>query len=1005
MRFHEVRPTTNSLQAGFVSCAAFLLFLTGWSAQAVDFEKHVAPLLEANCLGCHQPNILKGDFSLATRADMMASGKVVPGAPDQSRLLKVIQPKSDGSPPEMPAKGTPLNAAEVDIIRQWITAGAPWPEARTLSEPSKADASWWSFQPLVDVTPPEVPQAPTAWQENPIDQFLFAALEAQNLAPSPQADRRTLIRRLYIDLIGLPPTVDAIAAFEGDTRPDAWERLVDELLSSPHYGERWARHWLDIAHYADTHGFERDQRRDNAWRYRDYVIETFNNDVPYDQFIREQIAGDVLDPESPDAVVATGFLAAGPWDYVGQVETKSAALRRAARADDLDDMTTTAITATMALTVNCARCHDHKLDPISQRDYYELTAVFAGTTRSDRTVSPLWDSAQVRLKAIDAELAALLPRPLDLVDIITGGDGLGSGKAYPAGIDLKSGAVLEGMTNYIDGVPANTLVPVPDLPAVDGVFIPDGAEGVAVPITSTGITLEELPDTSGKSWDYILNGPVSSQDSTTLDGVDYGEGPHRLLGFHANKGITFDLQALREAGHGSSYRFRAVVGYGGGAEKNKADCFIYVDGALRASRLGFGPKDGAYSVSFDVGPEERFLTLIATDGGDGIGHDQVFFGDPRLEVRDESATLSAQDEARKTALLAERDTLQTTYPPDQKPPMVYATKATTPPDTHILLRGSPESPGEVVQPAGLSALAVVPPTFGEAPLDEGARRFALARWITDRRNPVTPRVWVNRLWHHHFGTGIVDTPSDFGFGGGRPSHPELLDWLAAELQRQDWSTKAMHRLMLTSAAYQQQSVLADEYDLKKHADPRLVDGDNRLLWRMNPRRLGAEVLRDSVLQVSGKLNLAMHGPGYRDFDYVEEYAPQYTYITADSPELWRRSIYRFVVRTTPQPFMTTLDCPNPAVLTPARLTTTTALQSLSLLNNDFMLKQADYFAERVKTEAGEDAAAQVNRAFELVFGRAPSSNERSRCVPLVGELGLPALCRVLLNANEFVHID
>ena len=759
------------------------------TVHGVDFARDVAPLFEANCVGCHQPNILKGDFSLTTAAELTASGKVVAGAPQASRLFKVIQPKSDGSAPEMPAKGTPLNAEEVETIRQWILEGADWPEDLTLAEQSKADASWWSLQPIADIQPPEVPDAPTDWQTNPIDRFLYTRLMGENLAPAPQADRRTLIRRLYVDLLGLPPTLEAIRDFEADERPDAWARLVDELLASPNYGERWARHWLDVAHYADTHGFERDQRRDNAWRYRDYVIRALNDDMPYDEFIREQIAGDALHPESKDAVIATGFLAAGPWDFVGQVETKSAQLRRAARADDLDDMVTTVMTSTMGLTVNCARCHDHKLDPILQKDYYQLTAVFAGTTRGERSVSPSHDAAQLRLAAIEKELAGLKAAPIDLVDIVAGGDGKGSGKAYPAGIDLKAGTVVEGMITYVDKVTTNDFQAVVDSPFVDGVFVPDGRDGVEVPISSTGITLDELPGTSGKSWDHILNGPVSSQAMTEVDGVDYNKAPHRLLGFHANKGITFDLEAVREAHGGGVYRFSSVVAYGGGEDTTKADFFLYVDGQLRAAQRGFGKKDGGHGVTFDISEGERFLTLIATDGDDGIGHDQVYFGDPKLEIRDTHAmALSEEDQAKRDRLEAEQAELRKLYPPDEKPDRVYATLANDPPTAHVLLRGSPETPGDVVMPGALSCFEDLPSVFGDESLDEGERRVALAQWITHPDNPLTPRVWVNRLWHHHFGTGIVDTPSDFGFGGGRPSHPKLLDWLATELQRQGWST-------------------------------------------------------------------------------------------------------------------------------------------------------------------------------------------------------------------------
>ncbi len=995
--------TSLSLGAAVLLGWALLRTSPADGAELPPSFQSVKPILEAHCLECHQPNILKGDLSLATRTELMASGAVTPGDPAASHLLEVIQPGPNGEAPEMPKKGAPLSTEEVAHIRQWIAEGAPWPDGVVLKEPSKADTSWWSLQPLAEAAPPEVPNAPDAWQANPIDRFLFAKLAEKNLAPAPEADRRTLIRRLYFDLLGLPPTIDAIEAFAVDTRPDAYERLVAELLASPHYGERWARHWLDIAHYADTHGFERDRPRDNAWRYRDYVIRAFNEDKPYDQFLRDQIAGDVLHPESPEAVIATGFLAAGPWDMVGQDETVNASLKRMARADDLDDMVTTTITATMGLTANCARCHDHKLDPIPQKDYYRLTAVFAGTARGDRSVAPAWDAAQVRVAAIQHELDALQAKPIDLVDLIAGGDGYGTGKPYPAGINTQTGAAISAMAQGVESTP-NSYLPVPEIAAVDGVLVPDGGAGQAVTITSTGIQVHDLPDTTALTWDYILNGKVSLQASSTLGETDYATAPNTLLGFHANKGITFDLDAIRASDHGGVFRFRAVAGYGGGPVATRADFFIYIDGALRGVRRGFSTKDGPLPIEFDIAPTERFLTLIATDGGDGLSSDQVFFGNPRLIPIGDDAQLSPELRTQRAALQEERTRLLATYPPDAKPELVYATRAKEVPATHVLLRGSTESPGDAVMPGALSCLPMLTADLGDDTLSEGERRVRLAEWITHPDNPLTPRVWVNRLWHYHFGKGIVDTPSDFGFGGGRPTHPELLDWLAKRLQAEGWSTKAIHRLILTSQAYRQESRLCGDYPAG-FADPRQIDADNRLLWRMNPRRLPAEALRDAILATAGTLNPAAFGPGYRDFTMEEDYAPKYTYLTADTPDLWRRSIYRFVVRSSPEPFMTTLDCPNPAVLTPARMTTTTALQSLSLLNNEFMLKQAGYFAERVKREAGADVAAQVKYAFQVTFGRGPGEEEASAAQELVEAQGLAAFCRVLFNANEFVHID
>ncbi len=576
--------------------------------------------------------------------------------------------------------------------------------------------SHWAWQPIRDHGSP-IQNLKT----NPIDHFIQAKLKEQHLVPSRPADPRTLIRRLTFDLHGLPPTPEEVAALVQDQNPQAYEKLIDRLLSSPRYGERYARHWLDIAHYADTHGFERDQRRDNAWHYRDYVINALNTDQPYDRFLREQIAGDVIAPNDPQAIAATGFLAAGPWDFVGQVEAKSDVLRRSARALDLDDMVTQVMTAACGVTVNCARCHDHKIDPISQREYYSLWAVFAGLKRGDRNLDP-------------------------------------------------------------------------------------------------------------------------------------------------------------------------------------------------------------------------------------------------------------------TA-------------------KVYAIIAGQPPVIQILKRGDPESPAEESIPPGtLSLLRDLQPQLGTPATSEGDRRKALATWITDPRNPLTRRVIVNRLWHWHFGQGLVNTPSDFGLGGGQPSHPELLDYLADELLKNGWSLKRLHKLILMSATYRQSSAF--------NAKAAALDAQNRLLWRQNPRRIEAEATRDCVLAVSGKLNLQqLGGPGFTDFTYTEGYAPVYQHITADTPALWRRSIYRFVVRSTPHKFLTTLDCPDPANLTPARMTTTTALQSLALFNNDFILRQSRYLAERLQKEVGANIGTQIHRAYALAFSREPTSEEQQLATEFIQANDLFAFCRSLLNTNEFVYVD
>ena len=989
---------------------------------AIDFTKDVAPILETRCVRCHSGEKSKGGLSLSSGGDFLKGGDggavVIAGKPDESSLVKMVS----GSKPEMPSEGTPLSAREVSVLREWIAAGAEWPESLQLRERAVAGGDWWAVRPVLR---PSVPAGDVrvtghegAWSRNEIDRFVAASLIEKGLVPSPEADRRTLIRRLSFDLHGLPPTPEEVAVFEADQNEKAYESLVERLLESPHYGERWARHWLDVAHYADTHGFERDQRRDNAWHYRDWVIRAINADLPYDEFLRDQIAGDVLRPDDPEAVIATGFLAAGPWDFVGQAETKSEVLKRAARADDLDDLVTQVLTAACGVTVNCARCHDHKLDPIPTRDYYGLWAVFAGVKRGERDVSPnkvrelaaRKQSLNAELQQVRREQARLSGRHFDLADIVGGGDGLGSGKLGD-GIDPLTGKTQTARRGFVENVQPNVFAKS-SVKFIEGVVVPDSsAEGT--PISSTGLRVKNVPKTSGQVWDAIRFGPVNSQFATTLDGIDYAAGEHTLLSLHANAAITFDLKALREASGVTELRFTATAGYFGQTPKNGASFLVSVDGETKAERKNIGREDGGIAVEVPLPATALFLTLMATDGGNGIGHDQICFADPWL-LPAQPTPKSEVERAELARLQQRRVELEHQLASLPTPARVYGVLTESPPLVKVLARGNPEQPAEEVAPSALSCITALPADFGTSQATDADRRKAFANWVTSPANPLTRRVIVNRLWHHHFGAGLVETPSDFGLGGGRPSHPELLDWLAEELLQRRWSLKSMHRLICTSATYRQQSGSASLANADTNANRgRDLDAGNRLLWRMTPRRLDAESLRDAVLSVSGKLNRQMFGPGYRDFEYQEEYAPVYRYITADSPDLWRRSVYRFAVRTTTHPFLTTLDCPSPANLVPARNVTTTALQSLALLNNDFMLRQSDYFARRIvdeTTTSREEAAivdspVQVTRAFQIAFGRQPTPSEAVAARTLVESRGLPVLCRMLLNANEFAYVD
>ena len=858
--------------------------------------------------------------------------------------------------------------------------------------------SHWAWQPLQDIR-----QA----SKRSIDSFTQDKLKMNGLQLSPTADRRTLIRRLTHDLHGLPPTPDEVDIFLADNRPNAYEKLVDRLLGHPRFGERIAQHWLDLAHYADTHGFERDKRRPNAWRYRDYVIKSFNEDKPYLRFLKEQIAGDVIWPKDADANVAIGFLAAGPWDFVGQVETKSPVLRRSARALDLDDMATQVFTSTQAVTLNCARCHDHKLDPISQEEYFRVSAVFAGNKRDDRTISEAglkaYEKEKQRLtKELDNaqhELAQSSGDGLDLADIVGGGNGTGNG-ATGHGLDPRSAKVQTRYFGALGNVVTNQFNPSP-FDFVDGVFIPDGKGGSAkIPVSSTGLTVTGLPKTSGNAWDMIRNGPVASQHSPKLGGINFKDANQSLLGIHANAGITFSLDAFRKALGQADLRFTAQVGYFGSGGNFRASAWVVIDGKIEESFQKITRADGLQAIDLAISADSQFLTLISTDGENGFSMDQVGFGNPIISPASPK-NAKPQELARIAELRDSIRKLRGQLEDLGTPPKFYGVVKTKAMETiRIHARGEPESPvGEPLAPGALAALQMLDPNLTDINAPETNRRLALAKWITHEDNPLTYRVIANRLWQWTFGNGLVTTPSDFGFGGDRPSHPELLDWLASRLKQNNGSLKSLLKKIVLSKTYRQQSIFSDQNPGVRK------DTANRLLWRQNPRRMDAETIRDSVLLVSGKLNDQAGGPGFEDFAYKQAYAPEYKYITADNPKLWRRSIYRFVVRTTPNRFMTTLDCPDPANFTPKRLNTTTPLQSLALYNNEFMLRQARYLAERIEKAAGSKPKKQVDQAFRFVFNRPPSEEEMEISESVLKEENLFVLSRSLINSNEFFYFD
>jgi hypothetical protein len=971
------------------------------------FADRVAPLLR-RCASCHNAEKKRGGLDLTTRDRLLAGGDTgpaaKPGAADNSLLIWMV----GGPEAKMPKQGPKLTADEFADLRRWIDAGAPWPKdvAVTADKPAADGEEWWSLRP---VTRPAVPAVKdVAWARNPIDAFLLAAMEQKGLRPSPPADKTTLIRRVTFDLIGLPPTPEEIEVFLKDDSPDAYEKVVDRLLASPRYGERWARHWLDVAHYADTHGYDKDKRRDHAWPYRDYVIRAFNDDMPYKRFIQEQLAGDVLFPGDPDGVTATGFVVAGPWDFVGHVELREGTVdKEKTRVLDRDDMVINAVSTFDSMTVHCARCHDHKFDPIPQKDYYRLQAVFAGVERGDRPYLSKDALArrtelEARRKQIADERAGFLKKAADVSSPdLTRLDGeLKKAREDLAALPLPADA--PSPTNgWHSGIEAK-----PD--AVKWVQVDLGKSVAIDAVRLIPARPTDFPDTPGFGFPVRFRVDASDDPSfTTAVGV-----ADQMKEDYANPGddpVVFRPAALKA-------RFVRVTATR--LWKRTGD-YVFALAELEVDSGGKNAARVATVTSLDSIEAGRWGRRNLVDGYDSRAA-LPDFSDPktpealkrRAELQERIQRVEKDRQAAIEALLdaATRDGLARTAADlaavDRdlaelaKTNLVYAVAPIPPRPIFVLHRGDVEQKREQVTPGALSCVKELDADFKDVKEnDEGSRRAALARWVADNRNPLTWRSIVNRVWHYHFGRGIVDTPSDLGRNGSRPTHPELLDWLAVEFRDGGGSFKKLHRLIVTSAAYRQSS--ADNPEAAK------IDADDRFLWRMTRQRLDAEEVRDSVLAVSGKLDLTMGGPGFELFRFKDDHSPVYDHTAVENindPANWRRTVYRFTVRSVPNPFLESLDCADPNINTPVRNTTLTALQALALLNDPFALKQADCFAERLQ-KISDDPARQAEAAYRLAFGRPPTAEERDALVDYAKKHGLAKACRVLFNANEFVFID
>ena len=865
---------------------------------------------------------------------------------------------------------------------------------------------YWSLMPIVKHTPPALGQTDCGWARNPIDHFIAAKLGEKNLTHSGEASRQTLIRRVYFDLLGLPPTPAEIEAFVQKADPLAYEKLVEKLLASPRYGERWARHWLDVVHYGDTHGYDKDKLRPNAWPYRDYVIRAFNGDKPYGRFVREQVAGDALHPDTRDGIEGTGFIAAGPWDFIGHAEVPETKLDgRIARNIDRDDMVKNTMNTFISTTVQCARCHDHKFDTVNMTDYYRMQAVFAALDRADREYHPDPETARqlAELKAeVEKQQSALKAVESEIKD--RGGTELADLDQQLRGLRERSKIKKRPEHGYHSQIVAGQ-----DTTKWVQVDLAQAQAVKQVTLIGTSDSFNNIGDGFGFPVRYKIE---ASSDATFESNVTAVADKSKAD--ESNPGIKpqhFKTDHLE----GRYIRITATK------LAKRSNDFIFALAELRVlNAIGDNLAKGKTVTALDsIEAPVRWRKSNLVDGlypgqaADPAASKKLEAIEAQWDKLIQSILSGELDDKRQAAKagLAKAEVALKKLP---KPRRVYAgtvhkgsgafrgtgNEGGQPRTIRVLHRGDMAQPRGEVAPGTVRLAKRDAGTFKlPATHKESDRRVALARWLTQEDHPLTWRSIVNRVWQYHFGAGIVATPNDFGRMGAQPTHPKLLDWLAAEFRDSGQSIKQLHRLILTSATYRQSSKSVTAHET--------IDSQNRTLWRMNRRQLEAEALRDSVLQVAGKMNTQMYGPGFRDFVLEHpEHSPHYEY-HKHNPEdvrIHRRSVYRFLVRSQQQPFMSTLNCADPSQQVARRDDAITALQSLALLNNKLMVSMASHFASDIEqTHTGH--AAAVSEAFFRAIGRAPTPEEASDLVAYAGKHGLPNACRLLFNLNEFSFVD
>ena len=923
------------------------------------FESKIRPVLLESCVGCHGKDAPSGGL----RLDVAVT-------PEKAReILRRV--RGEGGRQRMPI-GPPLPKTKIADLEAWVKAGAIWGSAKPLADANlpallARGKNHWAFQPLVRPAVPKTKSpASSSWIRSPIDAFILQKLQAKGLKPNPTASRRELIRRVTYDLTGLPPPPEDVSAFEADKSPKAYENLIDRLLASPHYGERWGRHWLDLVRYAETNSYERDNPKPNVYKYRDYVIRAFNDDKPYNRFAQEQIAGDELPDANADCYAATGYYRLGIWD-------DEPADMKQAEADAADDLVATTGQAFLGLTFDCARCHDHKFDPIPQKDYYRLVSFFHNINRfknggpTDETTA--FATAEDR-RAYESKLADYDAKRKANAAQMTEIEAIYKRKRPT----LLNPNDISGLKyRYYEGA----FAALPDFDALRPT-----ATGILTP-ASLDLKSRRRDENFGFVYEGFLNVPADGEYIFFLDSDDGSR-----LRVNGKKLLE------KPNGGGQGMEMRGTIQLAAGKIPFRVDYFQ--GGSLFGLNFAWsGP-----------GFARRPLTPLENSSVLGL---------PILQAAELPLTVGAEEAAQYARLTAEKVELDKTTPTAEK--VLCVTEAgPTAPDTFVLLRGNPATPGDKVEPAFPLCAGGGLPTIPAQPAGAKTtgRRLALANWLTAPNNPLTARVIVNRIWQHHFGRGLVRTPNDFGLQGSRPTHPELLDWLAREFIADGWRFKKLHKLILMSNAYKQSS-RANSIGLAK-------DPLNDSFWRFDMRRLDAEEIRDSVLAVSGSLNPALYGPPI----YPE--VPKEVLATQSIPgadwdtakmkpeDLNRRSIYIHVKRSMVYPLLASFDLPETDRPNSVRFASTQPTQALSLMNSPLLNKQAQLLAERVRKEIGgsKDERVFARRLLALVTQRTANESEIKECLQFMAQLEKRAikpeqaqcyLSLLALNQDEFLYID